>query len=81
MQASTATGRRPREVPTGYYTVFFVLAGIMRCCRSFFCFKAASKHHQILTIKDRFIQITIILWIALIYLIIYMKKCNNLFFK
>lgn len=55
-----------------YYTCLFVLAGIMRYLQIIFVQAASGSPTKILY-KDRFIQITILLWIASFYLIIYMK--------
>src|SRR5829696_5130060 len=55
-----------------YYTCLFVLAGIMRYLQIIFVQASAGSTTQILY-KDRFIQVSIILWIASFYLIIYMK--------
>ena len=56
-----------------YYTCLFVLAGIMRYLQIIFVQAASGSPTKILY-KDRFIQITILLWIASFYLIIYMKN-------
>jgi decaprenyl-phosphate phosphoribosyltransferase len=55
-----------------YYTCLFVLAGILRYLQIRFVQAASGSPTKILY-KDRFIQATIILWIASFYLIIYMK--------
>lgn len=55
-----------------YYTCLFVLAGIMRYLQIIFVQAASGSPTKILY-KDRFIQATIVLWIASFYLIIYMK--------
>jgi decaprenyl-phosphate phosphoribosyltransferase len=55
-----------------YYTCLFVLAGIMRYLQIIFVQAASGSPTKILY-RDRFIQATIILWIASFYLIIYMK--------
>ena len=55
-----------------YYTCLFVLAGIMRYLQIIFVQAASGSPTKILY-KDRFIQVTILLWIASFYLIIYMK--------
>jgi len=55
-----------------YYTCLFVLAGIMRYLQIIFVQSASGSPTKILY-KDRFIQISLILWIASFYLIIYMK--------
>jgi decaprenyl-phosphate phosphoribosyltransferase len=55
-----------------YYTCLFVLAGILRYLQIIFVQAASGSPTKILY-KDRFIQITLILWIISFYLIIYMK--------
>jgi hypothetical protein len=55
-----------------YYTCLFVLAGILRYLQIIFVQSASGSPTKILY-KDRFIQVTIILWITSFYLIIYMK--------
>jgi decaprenyl-phosphate phosphoribosyltransferase len=55
-----------------YYTCLFVLAGIMRYLQIIFVQAAAGSPTKILY-RDRFIQITLVLWIASFYLIIYYK--------
>jgi decaprenyl-phosphate phosphoribosyltransferase len=55
-----------------YYTCLFVLAGIMRYLQIIFVQAASGSPTKILY-RDRFIQFTIILWIASFYLIIYIK--------
>ena len=55
-----------------YYTCLFVLAGIMRYLQIIFVKAAAGSPTRILY-RDRFIQITLLLWIASFYLIIYYK--------
>ena len=55
-----------------YYTCLFVLGGIMRYLQIIFVQAASGSPTKILY-KDRFIQATIVLWIASFYLIIYMK--------
>jgi bacteriorhodopsin len=54
-----------------YYTCLFVLAGILRYLQIIFVQAKSGSPTKILY-KDRFIQITILLWIASFYLIIYM---------
>jgi decaprenyl-phosphate phosphoribosyltransferase len=61
-----------------YYTCLFVLAGIMRYLQIIFV-QAASDSPTKILYKDRFIQVTILLWITSFYLIIYMKDVT--FFK
>jgi decaprenyl-phosphate phosphoribosyltransferase len=55
-----------------YYTCLFVLAGIMRYLQIIFVQASAGSPTRVLY-KDRFIQVSILLWIASFYLIIYMK--------
>jgi decaprenyl-phosphate phosphoribosyltransferase len=55
-----------------YYTCLFVLAGILRYLQIIFVQSASGSPTKILY-KDRFIQISLILWITSFYLIIYMK--------
>lgn len=55
-----------------YYTCLFVLAGIMRYLQIIFVQSSSGSPTKILY-KDRFIQITLFLWIISFYLIIYMK--------
>jgi 4-hydroxybenzoate polyprenyltransferase len=55
-----------------YYTCLFVLAGIMRYLQIIYVQAASGSPTKILY-KDRFIQITLLLWIVSFYLIIYTK--------
>ncbi|NML20736.1 decaprenyl-phosphate phosphoribosyltransferase [Pseudoflavitalea sp. G-6-1-2] len=55
-----------------YYTSLFVIAGIMRYLQITFIQNKAGSPTEILY-KDRFIQITLLLWIASFYFILYMK--------
>lgn len=55
-----------------YYTSLFVIAGIMRYLQITFVLNKAGSPTEILY-KDRFIQITLLLWIASFYFILYMK--------
>jgi hypothetical protein len=55
-----------------YYTCLFVLVGILRYFQIIFVQSASGSPTKILY-KDRFIQISLLLWIASFYLIIYMK--------
>jgi decaprenyl-phosphate phosphoribosyltransferase len=55
-----------------YYTCMFVLAGILRYLQIIFVQAASGSPTKILY-KDRFIQVSLLLWIASFYLIIYMK--------
>ena len=58
-----------------YYTCLFVLAGIMRYLQIIYINAASGSPTKILY-KDRFIQITILLWIASFYVIIYLKDIS-----
>jgi 4-hydroxybenzoate polyprenyltransferase len=55
-----------------YYTCLFVLAGIMRYLQIIFVQAQSGSPTKILY-KDRFIQVSIILWIISFYLLIYTK--------
>jgi 4-hydroxybenzoate polyprenyltransferase len=55
-----------------YYTSLFVIAGIMRYLQITFVLNKAGSPTEILY-KDRFIQITLVLWIASFYFILYLK--------
>ena len=55
-----------------YYTCLFVLAGIMRYLQIIYVQSDSGSPTRILY-KDRFIQISILLWIATFYVILYMK--------
>ena len=55
-----------------YYTCLFVLAGIMRYLQIIFVQSSSGSPTKILY-KDRFIQVSLILWIVSFYLLIYMK--------
>lgn len=55
-----------------YYTCLFVLAGILRYLQIIFVQATSGSPTKILY-KDRFIQVSILLWVASFYLIIYMK--------
>ena len=75
-----ALGHKAGSVPDGsvgglyrlYYTCLFVLAGILRYLQIIFVQAESGSPTKILY-RDRFIQVTMQLWIASIYLIIYMK--------
>jgi hypothetical protein len=56
-----------------YYTCLFVIAGIMRYLQIIFVFADAGSPTKILY-KDRFIQITLLLWVISFFVIIYMKR-------
>jgi 4-hydroxybenzoate polyprenyltransferase len=58
-----------------YYTCIFVLAGIMRYLSIIYVAADSGSPTKILY-KDRFIQITLLLWIASYILIIYMKDAT-----
>lgn len=55
-----------------YYTSLFVIAGVMRYLQITMVQNKAGSPTEILY-KDRFIQLTILLWIASFYFILYMK--------
>jgi decaprenyl-phosphate phosphoribosyltransferase len=61
-----------------YYTALFVVAGIMRYLQITFVQEKSGSPTNILY-KDRFIQLTILCWIASFYVIIYTK--DTIFFK
>ena len=58
-----------------YYTCLFVLAGIFRYLQLIFVQQDSQSPTKILY-KDRFIQVTIILWIISFYVILYVKDIN-----
>jgi decaprenyl-phosphate phosphoribosyltransferase len=66
-QGGTAIGGAYRL----YYTCLFVLAGILRYLQIIFVQAKSGSPTKILY-RDRFIQVTILLWIASFYFIIYM---------
>jgi hypothetical protein len=55
-----------------YYTSLFVIAGIMRYMQITFVQQNSGSPTEILY-KDRFIQITLLLWIASFYMILYLR--------
>ncbi|MEO8110606.1 MAG: decaprenyl-phosphate phosphoribosyltransferase [Ginsengibacter sp.] len=55
-----------------YYTCLFVMAGILRYLQIIFVNHDSESPVKILY-KDRFIQVTILLWIVSFYIILYMK--------
>jgi len=55
-----------------YYTCLFVLAGIFRYLQLIYVMQDSQSPTKILY-KDRFIQVTILLWIISFYLILYVK--------
>ncbi|ULQ52765.1 decaprenyl-phosphate phosphoribosyltransferase [Flavihumibacter fluvii] len=61
-----------------YYTTVFILAGIMRYLQIIYVNADSGSPTKILY-KDRFIQISIVLWIASFYFILYIRDLN--FFK
>jgi len=61
-----------------YYTSIFVIAGIMRYLQITFVQNKAGSPTEILY-KDRFIQVTLLLWIASFFVILYLK--NVTFFQ
>ncbi len=56
-----------------YYTSIFVIAGVMRYLQIIFVNGKSGSPTNIL-FKDRFIQITILLWISSFYVILYLKN-------
>jgi decaprenyl-phosphate phosphoribosyltransferase len=56
-----------------YYTSLFVIAGVMRYLQITFVLEKSGSPTEILY-KDRFIQVTILLWIASFYTILYLKN-------
>ena len=58
-----------------YYTSVFVIAGIMRYLQITFIQNKAGSPTEILY-KDRFIQITLLLWIASFFVILYLKDAT-----
>lgn len=61
-----------------YYSSVFVIAGIMRYMQLAFVKKDSGSPTDILY-KDRFIQITILLWIVSIYIILYLLPSTPIF--
>jgi decaprenyl-phosphate phosphoribosyltransferase len=61
-----------------YYTALFVIAGIMRYLQITFIQNKAGSPTEILY-KDRFIQITLLLWITSFFVILYLRDLT--FFK
>jgi len=55
-----------------YYTSLFVVAGIMRYLQITFVQQKSGSPTEILY-KDRFIQLTIVLWVASFYVILYLR--------
>jgi len=70
--AGKLPGRNSEGAYRLYYTCLFVLAGIMRYLQIIFVQATSGSPTKILY-RDRFIQATILLWIASFYLIIYMQ--------
>ncbi|MEJ7735782.1 MAG: UbiA prenyltransferase family protein [Chitinophagaceae bacterium] len=58
-----------------YYTCIFVIAGIMRYLQITYVQGKSGSPTKILY-KDRFIQLTILLWISSFYAILYLKNIN-----
>jgi 4-hydroxybenzoate polyprenyltransferase len=58
-----------------YYTSLFVIAGIMRYLQITFVDQKSGSPTKIL-LKDRFIQITVILWVLSFYFMIYIKEMS-----
>lgn len=56
-----------------YYTSIFVIAGIMRYLQVVFVKKDSGSPTEIL-FKDRFIQVTILLWVACFFAILYLPQ-------
>jgi decaprenyl-phosphate phosphoribosyltransferase len=56
-----------------YYSSLFVIAGIMRYLQVVFVIKKSGSPTDILY-KDRFIQITLVLWVLSIYILLYLPK-------
>lgn len=56
-----------------YYTAIFVIAGLMRYLQIILVMNKAGSPTEIL-FKDRFIQVTILLWVASFYIILYLKN-------
>jgi decaprenyl-phosphate phosphoribosyltransferase len=71
----TMSGETIRNMGTDrlYYTCIFVLAGIMRYLQIIYVSADSGSPTKILY-KDRFIQITLLLWIASFILILYLKN-------
>ncbi|WP_295795815.1 decaprenyl-phosphate phosphoribosyltransferase [Mucilaginibacter sp.] len=61
-----------------YYSSVFVIAGIMRYMQVVFVKKNSGSPTDILY-KDRFIQITILLWILSVYIILYLLPSTPIF--
>lgn len=61
-----------------YYSSVFVIAGIMRYMQVVFVMKNAGSPTDILY-KDRFIQVTIFLWIVSVYIILYLLPSTPIF--
>jgi len=61
-----------------YYSTLFVIAGMMRYMQVVFVKRKAGSPTDILW-KDRFIQVTIILWIVSIYVILYVLPNTPIF--
>ncbi len=59
-----------------YYSSIFVVAGIMRYLQITFVINKSGSPTEILY-KDRFIQLTIIFWIASIFAILYLRDVNT----
>ncbi|MDB4923096.1 UbiA prenyltransferase family protein [Mucilaginibacter sp.] len=61
-----------------YYSSLFVIAGIMRYMQVVFVKQKAGSPTDILY-KDRFIQVTILLWIVSVYIILYLLPSTPIF--
>ena len=55
-----------------YYTALFVIAGIMRYLQITFIYNKAGSPTEVLY-KDRFIQVTLVLWAASFFVILYLR--------
>jgi decaprenyl-phosphate phosphoribosyltransferase len=56
-----------------YYTAIFVIAGMMRYLQIILVQNQAGSPTEVLY-KDRFIQVTLLLWVASFYIILYLKN-------
>lgn len=62
-----------------YFTALFVMAAIMRYLQIIFVYQDSGSPTKILY-KDRFIQISMLLWMTSFYFLIYLKKNNFVHF-
>jgi len=58
-----------------YYTAIFVIAGMMRYLQIILVLNKAGSPTEVLY-KDRFIQVTLMLWVASFYVILYLKNVS-----